>query len=95
MRWIVLTFGIALAGCIPSGQDTVTPGTPTADDPCAATTYTHLIGTPATDLPDFPQSALVRVYDPSTDAVTRDYRLERLNIEIDRTQNRVLRLACG
>lgn len=92
MRWIVMTFAVMLAGCIPSGLETATPD---ADDPCGAANYAHLIGSPASDLPDFPEASIVRVYDPATDAVTRDYRIDRLNVEIDRSADQVLRVACG
>lgn len=95
MRWIILTFGLALAGCIPTAQDTATPGGQPADDPCGAAAYATLTGTPASDLPSFPEGKVVRIYDPATDMVTKDYRTDRLNVQIDRSQNRVLRLSCG
>lgn len=59
------------------------PAPPPAEDPdaCKASTYASLIGKPLSDTGVPPASPDVRHIRPG-DAVTEDYRLERLNIYV-------------
>lgn len=75
----------ALAACaeLPAEPD---------ENACGAARYAGDIGRPVSEL-DLPAEGRVRVIGPN-DAVTLDYVVERLNIEVD-AQRRVLRAYCG
>lgn len=86
---LVLGFAVSgMAACTPDGSPSAGPppgavsGAPDGTDECGAKENARLIGMPITD-PSVPEaSPKVRHIRPG-DAVTEDYRVERLNIHVD------------
>lgn len=60
---------------------------------CGADELQHLLGQPGSVLDAMRFNAPVRIIRPGM-AVTMDYRLDRLNIEIDENET-IIRLRCG
>ncbi len=80
---------IALAGCTAAEA----PLPPQTEDTCGARQFADLIGQDATALERVLLLGPVRVIRPG-DAVTRDYRVERINFMID--ENETIRsIDCG
>lgn len=79
---------LALAACV---EPVAVPEEPDTDT-CKASSYQGLVGQPRTVLDTMLLPAGSRVIGPG-DAVTMDYRVERLNIEIG-TDNRISKVAC-
>ncbi len=70
------------APAAPAAPVTPEPPMPTENkDACGASALAHLVGKPITDTAVPPASPAVRHIRPG-DAVTEDYRLERLNIYV-------------
>lgn len=85
---------LILTGC--TGDTRPPPGPvvpPTETDSCGAAQYAGLIGQDATALERVLILGQVRVIRPG-DAVTMDYRPERINFEIDAGE-RIARITCG
>ena len=82
---------LALAGCV-EPVPPVTPEEPDADL-CKASALQGLVGQPRTVLGTMLLPAGTRVIGPG-DAVTMDYRTDRLNIETD-AAGRVTKVRCG
>ncbi|PUB15468.1 I78 family peptidase inhibitor [Yoonia sediminilitoris] len=82
---------ILLAGC--AAAPTPAPITPRLPDTCDAESYGYLVGQDATALETVLIMRMVRVIRPG-DLVTQDYRPQRINFEIDRT-NRIAGISCG
>lgn len=88
MRAMGIVAGLLmLAACAPQAG----PASPPGPDECGAAALSSLIGAPAAAAPA--PSETVRVIRPG-DAVTLDYRAERLNVEIGE-DGRIERLRCG
>lgn len=84
MRSIALAavFALGASACAPTDPATPEPPMPTENtDACGASKLAHLVGKPITDAAVPPASPTVRHIRPG-DAVTEDYRLERLNIYV-------------
>ena len=67
---------------------------PPSDDPdaCGASRYQYLLGE---RLPDpFPARGVVRIF-RTGDPVTMDHSPSRLNVEIERRRDRIIRIFCG
>ena len=79
---------LALTACV---EPAPLPEEPDADA-CKASSYQGLVGQPRTVLDTMLLPAGSRVIGPG-DAVTMDYRVERLNVEIG-TDNRISKVAC-
>lgn len=65
-----------------------------SDDPdaCGASRYQYLVGE---RLPDpFPARGVVRIF-RTGDPVTMDHQPSRLNVEIERRRDRIVRIFCG
>lgn len=84
---IALLGAVALSAC---QQTTPTP-TP-APDTCNRAQYEAFIGSPASEV-DFSGHEAVRIIAPG-DAVTMDFRAERLNVKTD-ADGRIIELTCG
>jgi hypothetical protein len=103
MRFLVLIAATAmLGGCVmpapaPSPAPIIRPEPqpvpqPTPEEGCNAAQYQHLVGGP---LPDpFPRRGIVRVY-RSDMSVTMEYDPNRLNVEIDPANRRIVSITCG
>lgn len=85
--FIVLVVGVfALAGCKSEDPDGVEEGA----DQCGASALQDRVGQPVADF-EFDEDT--RIIGPNT-AVTQDYRVDRLNVEID-DNDIITRIACG
>ncbi len=88
MKILAILPFLALAAC-------VEPPVPAAEpdmDACKASTYQGLVGQPKTVLATMMLPAGSRVIGP-TDAITMDYRAERLNVELGK-DDRIAKVAC-
>ena len=78
---------LAMAACTPEGEPTSGPppgavtGAPDGTDACDAKEHARLIGKPLSD-PSVPEASPVVRHIRPGDAVTEDYRVERLNIYV-------------
>ena len=82
MRWAVAGLMIGLAACTPTVSDDLYMPTPIEDlSLCGADALQHLIGQPRSVLDGMRFSQPVLILDPDS-AVPRDYRPERLIIEL-------------
>jgi hypothetical protein len=93
MKRLLLLGSLALAGCVaegPSGGPTP-PGA--IEGACGAPGLQGLIGQNRKVLTTMKFGTEVRVIEPNT-PVTMDYRVERLNIELDKTGT-ITRITCG
>ena len=89
MRALALLPLLALAACV----EPVPPAAPEpAPDLCNAASMQGLVGQPSTVLRDMMLRAGTRVINPG-DAVTMDFRADRMNIEIG-TGGRIEKVAC-
>ena len=89
MRAIALLPLLALAACVePVGPTLPEPDT----DQCNASQLQGLVGQPASVLRDMMLRAGTRVINPG-DAVTMDFRPDRMNIEIG-TGGRIEKVSC-
>ena len=77
---------VALSACA------APPGDAPVEDACGAAAYQGLIGQPLPD--DFDPDGPVRVFGPD-DALTMDFVVQRLNVELDAERERVVRVFCG
>jgi hypothetical protein len=84
-RQVVITAALFLTACQMSA--------PVAADECGAGAMQDMVGEPAEILALIDLPSPVRIIHPG-DAVTRDYRLERLNFHID-AEGRIERIDCG
>ena len=87
---LVITLSVLmLAGC----QSATGSKQVLTEDPCGAGKYRHLVGTSAKglDMSQFPPGT--RLLYPTT-PMTRDYRIDRLNIHADK-QGKIMRLDCS
>ena len=73
---------LALAACAPVPATQPAPDQPRDLSTCNGAQYTNLIGQDATALERVMILGQVRVIRPNT-AVTMDYRIERLNFDVD------------
>ena len=69
------------------------PGTVAGDDTCGRTPLESLIGQPVARLPPTGGWQSLRIIHPG-DAVTEDFSLTRLNVELDAAET-IIRLSCG
>lgn len=96
MRGLVVCLALLMAGC-----ETVNDDIPSNDDPryaCSTATLGSLVGQTAitqlgAEAMRMANARTIRWIRPG-DAVTMDYRSDRLNIDID-AQNRVTGFRCG
>lgn len=91
LRAMLLALPLAgLAGCV----EPLPPPTPLEPDPdaCKASQYQGLIGQPASVLSAMTFPAGTRVINPG-DAVTMDFRADRLNIEVG-VNGRIDKIGC-
>ncbi|MBV0890750.1 hypothetical protein KTN05_02660 [Paracoccus sp. Z118] len=79
---------LALTACVEPVPVVDEPDT----DACKASSYQGLVGQPRTVLDTMLLPAGTRIIGPG-DAVTMDYRIERLNVEIG-TDSRIAKVAC-
>ena len=97
MTRVFLLLALALSACAPLAlppQAGVEPGPAMpAADTCGAGPYAGLIGQPATALERVLILRQVRVIRPG-DAVTMDFREDRINFLIDGSE-RIARITCG
>src|SRR5690554_557697 len=80
---------LALSGCQSSSESK----TSASADPCGASQYKSLVGTNAKDLNMTQFPAGTRLLYPTT-PMTRDYRMDRLNIHADK-QGNIIRMDCN
>lgn len=80
-----------LTGCV-QPEATVVPPAGAAQDQCGAARLQGLIGQPKAVLSRMELPKNTRIIGPDQ-AVTMDFRVERLNIETDRSQ-RISRIGC-
>lgn len=78
-----------LAAC----QSTAMPKPDIAQDDCGAKSFQTLVGTPARIIDATALPPKTRIIHPDT-AVTRDYRLDRLNIHVDEG-GQITKVVCG
>lgn len=93
MRTLIASAALALlSGCVPPADDSRPAMPDEGSDACKASTYQGLVGQPraVADRMQLPDGT--RIIGPS-DAVTMDYRIDRLNIEIGKG-GRIARIAC-
>lgn len=86
----------ALAGCAQTGaadQATQAPAAP-GGDTCARSEWTPYVGRPRTELPTPSDQRRVRIHS-TTDAVTMDFREDRVNVVWDADTGRVVEVRCG
>lgn len=79
---------LALAGCQSSGSGKVVN-----EDPCGASKFKHLIGTSAKGMDMSQFAAGTRLLYPTT-PMTRDYRIDRMNIHADK-DGKIMRIDCS
>ncbi|MBB3711223.1 hypothetical protein FHS00_000785 [Limimaricola variabilis] len=93
MRYLILP--LLLAACAPLAQAPAPAPTPAPADPgtCGADARQHLVGAPVTALERELILGPVRIIRPG-DAVTMDFRPDRINFEIDALE-RIARVYCG
>ena len=65
----------------------------TDGEPCAAEQFQNLIGQPVDEIDRTSLPSPSRVYGPE-DAITMDYRIDRLNVVFDATRT-VIEVKCG
>ena len=91
MRFLMLLVPVlALTACVEPMP--VTPGVPPDTDHCGASGMQGLVGQPRSVLATMLLPAGSRVINPG-DAVTMDFRPDRLNIEIG-TDGRIAKIGC-
>jgi len=93
-RIIALGAALALGACATAMDDgTAEPPAPPPADACGAAMFEGMIGEPRGEIhePSLPQP--YRIIEPG-DAVTKDYRPDRLNIYLD-DDGHVSRVYCG
>lgn len=86
---LIITLGaLALAGCQSGGSDKMV-----TQDPCGTAQFKQLVGTNAKklDMSQFPSGT--RLLYPTT-PMTRDYRIDRLNIHADK-DGKIIRMDCS
>ncbi|MDN3712453.1 I78 family peptidase inhibitor [Paracoccus cavernae] len=88
--WMVLAPALALAACVQTDVPAVTP--PAASDACGAAKLQGLIGQPAAAVERMSFASGTRILRPNM-PVTADYRVDRLNIEIN-ASGKVEKVAC-
>jgi hypothetical protein len=71
-----------------------TPPAAPADDACGAAEKQAWVGQPRSSVPAAPAGQTWRVYETG-DAVTQDFRPDRLNVEVDPATQNVVRVSCG
>lgn len=92
MRWIVLPAAVlSLAACVPPAPPEAPQPVPPADL-CKSADYKGLVGQPRSVLATMLLPAGTRIIGPD-DAVTADYRAERLNVEVG-AGGRIEQVAC-
>lgn len=87
MRATLIVSALFLAAC-----ETQVAEAP-VEDACGAADLQHLVGTPASGAEEVAAPGSVRMIRPG-DAVTMDYRADRLNFELD-AEDRIDRVYCG
>lgn len=90
-RLLLVVPMLALAACAPVPPPAPLPEEPDSDA-CKASTYQGLVGQSQTVLAPMMLPAGTRVIGPN-DAVTMDFRPDRLNVEIGES-GRIERIAC-
>ena len=89
MRLLAILPLLALAACV---EPVAPPAAEPAPDLCNATALQGLVGQPASVLQTMMLRAGTRVINPG-DAVTMDFRADRMNIEIG-ANGRIEKIAC-
>lgn len=89
MRFLALTFAVALAGCAPVADPAPTPGLQRCDAEAARSLIGSHVGAVS-----FPAGANVRVV-CTTCPTTRDYRADRLNVRFDEATGIIRSVDCG
>lgn len=84
----------ARAEAPPATSPTTTPPAVPADDACGAADKQSWVGQPRTSVPAAPAGQTWRVFE-TDDAVTEDFRADRLNVEVDPATQNVVRVSCG
>ena len=84
--------GILLLGACATSEERAQSAPPVAEDTCGMANFRHLIGTDSAAIDRAALPAGARIIAPN-DAVTMDYRVERLNIRTD-AGGRVAELGC-
>jgi hypothetical protein len=79
---------VVLAACQSPGA-----GQSPTEDPCGAGSRQHLVGTPASSLDKSTLPEFSRILHPNT-PMTRDYRLDRLNVYVDEG-GKISKVTCG
>ncbi len=98
MRTVVLGLAMAVAGCANGGGGAESPAAQVPGTRCDATALAEWVGKPAASLDDATAQArsgatIIRRHGVN-DPVTKDYRVERLNIVTD-DGGRIVRTTCG
>lgn len=88
IRLMMLVPVLALAACVETGDAVVTP----APDACGAAKLQGLIGQPAAAIEKMSFAQGTRILKPNM-PVTADYRVDRLNIEINKV-GKVEKVSC-
>lgn len=86
---------VAVVGCAQTGPTPAEPAAPpAADDACGRGEWTRWVGRPRTELPTPSDPRRVRIHS-TTDAVTMDFREDRVNVIWDAQTGRVVEVRCG
>lgn len=85
---VITLSALALAGCQSGGSGKVI-----TEDPCGASKFKHLVGTSAKGLDMSQFAAGTRLLYPTT-PMTRDYRIDRMNIHADK-EGKIMRIDCS
>ena len=89
---LALPVALTLAACAPSPAEGPAMNRPDRDA-CGASRYSDLVGTDYRQHDFSAPGRPVRILGPDT-AMTMDYRIERLNVDIDKS-GRITRIWCG
>ncbi len=89
---LIVPAALALAACQPTTANDPVLNRPDRDA-CGASAYSDRVGKDHTQYDFSAPDRPVRVLGPDT-PMTMDYRIERLNVDIDKT-NKITRIWCG
>ena len=89
---LIAPAAVALAACAPSAAEDPSLNRPDRDA-CGASAYSDRVGTDYRQYDFSAPDRPVRILGPDT-AMTMDYRIERLNVDIDKS-GRITRIWCG
>ncbi len=98
-KWVLITGVMALTGACttpgsgPSDLAPNPPASPPTEEGCAANAYQHFVGQRIGEIHIESLPAPLRIY-ATTDMITMDYRMERMNI-VTTPEGVVVEVKCG